>query len=188
MRLLLLALATLACDPVRCVIPKEPDPRPNPYVIGEEDLLQIHVREDSSLNGPLRVRPDGMITMALIGEVEAAGRSAKELAGEIAEALTTYLKAKPNVTIAVTEVASYKFTVTGQVEAPGVYSARNYVTVSQAIALAGGLNRYGSPKITILRRDKKGVRRIPIDLRGLTTGKCPAVDIFILRGDTIVVP
>jgi polysaccharide export outer membrane protein len=188
---IVLAMTLLVgCTPaVRCVDPKEKDPRDFPYELGAEDLLMVTVWDQPNLTGPLRVRPDGRITMALVGDVQAADRTAEDVAKDIATGLARYLKAQPSVTIAVTEAASYKYSVSGNVERPGVFTSRAYVTVSDAVAQAGGLNRFGKPLITILRRDKKGAtRRIKIDLRAIQSGNCPAMDIYLWRGDQLLVP
>jgi polysaccharide biosynthesis/export protein len=169
---------------------KEPDPRNLPYTIGAADRLAITVWKDTELTTEAFVRPDGTVTVPLIGDVAAAGRTPEDLRKEIAQRLDRYVK-EPIVTVAITEVNSYSFTVTGNVNAPGVFSNRTWVTVSEAIALAGGPSRYGDPNdVVIIRKQKaKGPpRRIPIDYEAILEGDAPEQDIVILPGDTIYIP
>jgi polysaccharide export outer membrane protein len=167
---------------------QEPDPRRKPYVIGVADVLNITVWKDQELSSEARVRPDGTITMPLVGELRAAGRTADDLRQEIANKLTQYVK-QAIVTVAVTEVNSYVFTVSGNVGQPGVYSAKHFVTVAEAIALAGGPNRYASSSdVEIIRQDHGKPRRIPIDYDSILHGDHPEQDIAVNSGDMIWVP
>jgi polysaccharide biosynthesis/export protein len=168
---------------------REPDPRTRPYVIGVADKLRITVWKDTDLSTEASVRPDGTITMPLVGDLKAAGRTANELKQEISGRLGRYLK-EAIVTVAVTEVNSYHFTVEGNVTHPGVFTSAYYVTVSQALALAGGPDRFADPSdVVIVRPDGAGkARRIPIDYSAILSGSRPEQDIAVLAGDTIVVP
>jgi polysaccharide export outer membrane protein len=169
---------------------KERDPRSQPYVIGVGDRLEINVWKDEELSTEAYVRPDGTVTIPLIGDVVATGRSPTDLKKEIKQRLDRYVK-DAIVTVAVTEVNSYSFTVTGNVAHPGVFSNRNWVTISEAIALAGGPSRYGdADAVVVIRRDqpKARPRRIPIDYDAILEGDAPEQDIVILNGDTIYVP
>lgn len=169
---------------------RERDPRTQPYVIGVGDRLRVSVWRDEELSTDAFVRPDGTVTVPLIGDVKAAGRTPDDLRGEIKQRLDKYVK-DPIVTVAVSEVNSYSFTVTGNVAHPGVFSNRSWVTVSEAIALAGGPSRYGdASEVVIIRRDnpKAEPRRIPIDYEAILDGDAPKQDIVILPGDTIYVP
>ena len=160
------------------------DPRTHPYVIGASDIVRVTVWKDPNLSTEARVRPDGTITLPLVGEVVAAGRTALELQAQVAERLTAFAK-DAVVTVAVVEVNSYRFTVAGNVEHPGVYTSKYYVTVSEAIALAGGPNRYAATGDLVIVR---GTLRIPIDYDAIATGKSPEQDIAVLAGDSIRVP
>jgi polysaccharide biosynthesis/export protein len=168
---------------------KEPDPRNQPYTIGAGDRLAITVWKDDELSTVAFVRPDGTVTVPLVGDIAAAGRTPDDLRKEIKQRLDRYVK-EPIVTVAVTEVNSYSFTVTGNVSAPGVFTNRNWVTVSEAIALAGGPSRYGDARdVVIIRKQKaKPPRRIPIDYEAILEGDAPQQDIVILPGDTIYIP
>ncbi len=167
---------------------KEYDPRGQPFVVGVADTLAVSVWRDQELSTEATVRPDGTITLPLIGEVRAVGKTPDQLTKEIRERVGRFVK-DAIVTVAVTEVNSYRFTVTGNVGHPGVFTSRYYVTVSQALALAGGPNRYADDQIVIVRRDPGGkLRRIPIDYEDILEGDAPQQDIVILAGDNIYVP
>jgi polysaccharide biosynthesis/export protein len=160
------------------------DPRSRPYVIGVSDLVRVTVWKDPNLSADAVVRPDGTITLPLIGEVTAAGRTAAVLQQKVAERLLAYTK-DAVVTVGVVEVNSYRFTVAGNVEHPGMFTSRYYITVSEAVALAGGPNRYASTSDMVIVRNRG---RIPIDYDAILSGKSPAQDIVILAGDAVRVP
>jgi polysaccharide biosynthesis/export protein len=160
------------------------DPRTHPYVIGASDLLRVTVWKDASLSADVVVLPDGTITLPLVGEIPAAGSTSGALQQKIGERLAAYSK-DPVVTVAVVEVNSYRFTVAGNVEHGGMFTSRYFLTVTQAIALAGGPNRYAATHdIAIVR----GGRRIPIDYDAILSGKHLEEDIVVLAGDSIRVP
>jgi polysaccharide biosynthesis/export protein len=167
----------------------EVDPRNQPYVIGPADVLRITVWKDPNLSTQAAVEPGGTITLPLIGELHAAGRSPAALQEEVAKRLAAYLT-DAVVTVAVVEVNSYRFTVAGSVEHRGMFNPRYYVTVSEAIALAGGPTRYASTSdVVVIRGANAGrARRIPIDYDKILSGKRPGQDIVILAGDTVLVP
>lgn len=160
------------------------DPRTRPYVIGASDLVRVTVWKDPNLSADAVVRPDGTITLPLIGEIVATGRTGVELQGLIAARLTNFAK-DAVVTVAVVEVNSYRFTVAGNVEHPGMFTPKYYVTVSEAIALAGGPNRYASTRDVVVVR---GTLRIPIDYDAILWGKSPEQDVVVLAGDAVRVP
>ncbi len=168
---------------------QEYDPRNHEYVIGISDMLAINVWKDEELSTETRVRPDGTITMPLVGDLQAAGRTPKQLQKEITDNVSKFVK-NAIVTVAVTEVNSYRFMVTGEVEHPGVFTSRYYVTVSEAITRAGGPNRYAvEDEVVLIRRDPDGtVRRIPIDYESILKGTAPEQNLVVLAGDTIFVP
>ena len=138
-----------------------------------------------------RVRPDGAITVPLVGDVRAAGRTASQIRDEIQSKLTAFMKSETaKVTVIVAEVSSYYFTVSGNVERPGIYRPTSYVTMIEALAIAGEPNRYAdTDSLKILRRDPRGgLKRIPINYDLLRKGERMEQNIVILPGDNIVVP
>lgn len=164
------------------------DPRGRPYVIGPADVVRVTVWKDPNLSTDAVVRPDGTITLPLVGDVVASRRTAAALQKEIAERLSTFVK-DAVVTVAVEEVNSYRFTVAGNVEHPGLFTSRYYVTVSEALALAGGPNRYASTSHMVIVRNADGrTLRIPIDYDAILSGESPEQDIVILPGDALRVP
>jgi polysaccharide export outer membrane protein len=160
------------------------DPRVKPFVIGPSDVVRVTVWKEPNLSADAAVRPDGTITLPLVGEVVAGGRTAAALQTTIAEKLTAYAK-DVVVTVAVIDVNSYRFTVAGNVEHPGMFSPKYFVTVTEAIALAAGPNRYASTGDVVIVR---GAQRIPIDYDAILSGKHPEEDIVVLAGDAIRVP
>lgn len=170
---------------------KEFDPRKNEYVIGVSDELRINVWRNGDLSGNVVVRPDGTITMPLIGDISVAGRTPTQVREDVASRLKTYIKDESAVvTVAVVDVNSYRFTVAGNVARPGSFDAPYYVTVAEAIAMAGGPTRFADTRaITLVRTGKDGrVRRIPINYDVIRAGEHPEADLALLAGDTIFVP
>jgi polysaccharide export outer membrane protein len=168
---------------------KEPDPRKHEYVIGIADALKIGVWKNAELSTTVSVRPDGTITMPLVGDIQAAGRTPGQLNEEISRRLKTYLKDEAAlVTIAVAEVNSYRFTVSGNVEKGGVFSPKFYVTISEAVALAGGLNKFASKQLYIIRQQAGGTRKVPINFDRISSGEHPEENLALIAGDTLVVP
>lgn len=172
---------------------KEPDPRKGGqgFKLGPGDQLAVTVWRNSDLTTNATVRPDGIITMPLIGDIRASGRTPGELRTEISKRLSSFIKDQtPTVTVAVTNVISYRFTVSGNVARPGLFTSRRYVTVQEAVAMAGGPTRFAEPiKSVIVRQGKKGeTRRIPINYPAVVSGKSPHMNLVLLRGDVVHVP
>jgi polysaccharide export outer membrane protein len=168
---------------------QEPDPRRGEYVLGVTDGLSVRVWRNPDLNADATVMPDGTITMALIGPVRVVDKTPSEVQKDIAQALKAYVK-DAVVTVALTRVSSYRVTVSGQVNKPGVIDSTRYLTVSEAIMLAGGPTRFSSPNDTLLVRfgpDGK-VRRIPIQFEEIQAGRKAEQDLVLFRGDRIYVP
>lgn len=192
--LLVIALCAVGCGTESFYdYSKEPDPRKHEFVIGPSDGLRITVWKNPELSTEAKVRPDGTITMPLIGDVKAAGRTPGELKAEISHKLSAYVKDENStVTIAVTEVNSYRFTVSGNVEHGGIFTSRYFVTVAEALAMAGGLNKFASPHKLVLVRpaEERGakVRRIPLDFDRISSGEHPDENLALMSGDTLFVP
>jgi polysaccharide biosynthesis/export protein len=191
--LALLLLMATACAAQKASVSyaeyAQTDPRNRPYSIGVSDVVRVTVWKDASLSTETAVRPDGKITVPLVGEIQAAGRTPRDVEVQLARRLTAYVK-DAIVTVAVVEVNSYRFTVAGNVEKPGMFTPRYYVTVSEAVALAGGPNRYASPaELVVIRpRPHQEPTRIAIDYEKILSGQRPDADIVVLAGDTVLVP
>ena len=170
----------------------EPDPRKAEFVLGPSDVLHVNVWKNPDLSGETVVRPDGTITLPLVGDIRASGRTSSEVRQEVTERLKAFIKDDSAVvTVAVTAINSYRFTIAGNIDRPGTYTSSHYVTVSEALALAGGPNRYADPEDTVVIRtdgQKGSTRRIPIDYPAMQSGKRPEQNIALLSGDVIYVP
>jgi polysaccharide export outer membrane protein len=187
------AAGLAACSPRAPSYPynEEPNPRKSEFVIGISDELMITVWKNQQLTTAATVRPDGTITMPLVGDIVAAGKTASQLKEEIQARLTEYLKLEGSeISVAITGVNSYRFTVSGEVGQPGIYTSKVYVTIAEAIALAGGFTRFADrDDILLMRRDPKGnVRKIPIAYSLISTGETPEMNLVVLAGDSIFVP
>lgn len=127
--------------------------------------------------------------MPLVGELDAGERTAADVQAQLERRLSAYIK-DAIVTVAVVEVNSYRFTVAGNVERPGMFTPRYYVTVSEAVALAGGPNRFGNTaRAVVIRPRKVGAPvRIPIDYDKILSGERPDADIVVRAGDTVLIP
>lgn len=173
---------------------KEPDPRTKELVLGVGDVVGINVWENREFNTEATIRPDGTITMPLIGDVRAAGETPTSLKNQIKAMLVDYVKSAPGtelVTVAVRAWRSYRFTIQGEVSRQGVYSSEGFVTIADAIAMAGGPTRFAKLReIKIFRFDPatKKARQIPIDYGQITSGKRLDMNVWILAGDVISIP
>jgi polysaccharide export outer membrane protein len=169
----------------------EPDPRKQEFTLGPSDVLRVNVWRNPELSGDVTIRPDGNVSLPLVGDVHAAGRSSGDVRAEIAKRLQAYLKDEANnVTVSIVTISSYRFVVNGNVERMGVFTSNRYVTVSEAIALAGGPNRFASPdEAVIIREDPgKGKKRIPINYPAILKGTHPEHDLPLLAGDIVYIP
>lgn len=165
---------------------KEPDPRKSEYEIGALDQLKVTVWKNAELSAEVGVRPDGIVTLPLIGDVKASGRTPTSLQKEIQKRYGEFVRLDgATVSVGVTQVNSYSFSVSGNVEKPGIFKERNYVTVLEAIALAGGANKYAGNLAYISRQHPQ--RKVPIDLKRAALGEIPEENVVVLRGDLIVV-
>jgi polysaccharide export outer membrane protein len=170
---------------------KEYDPRKHEYVIGVADELRVSVWKMPDLTDDVAVRPDGTITLPLVGELKASNRTPTQLVQEVRAKLLAYVKEdQAIVTVEVKQINSYRFVVSGNVTRPGPLTSRYFVTVSEALIMAGGPTRFGAPERTlVLRADGSGkIRRIPVDAKSLAEGKKLEQDLAVVAGDTIVVP
>jgi polysaccharide export outer membrane protein len=169
----------------------EPDPRKTEYVIGVSDRLAIRVWKNPDLSGDVVVRPDGTITLPLLGDMNALALTPTQLKENIQKNLMNYIRDENAVvTVAVTGINSYSVTVSGNVEHPGVFKSEKYLTVTDAVQLAGGLNRYASgDQAKIFRTAKDGkIRTIPVNVEAVQAGKQPEANLALVTGDQLYVP
>lgn len=184
---------TQAGAPVRSATPVTPPrssgvPLPEAYVIGPEDVLGILFWRDTEMTGDVTVRPDGMVTLPLLGDIQAAGLSPDALTKVIEEAASKFQQ-DPSVTIVVRQINSRKVFITGQVTNPGAFPLTGPRTVMQLIALAGGLTEYADKKnITIMRLEKGRQVVFKFNYNDVARGKALTQNIVLQPGDTVIVP
>jgi len=155
------------------------------YRIGAGDTLDILVWKEPEISGSARVRPDGKITVPLIGDVTALDAAPDDLAATLRERLTRFID-QPNVVVRVAEMGSRRFFVVGNVQSPGMYDLRPGQTLLQALAVAGGFTDFAERGgLRILRR--RGEQRLlKCDYGAIVRGDVR--DVPIEPDDTIVVP
>ena len=157
------------------------------YVIGADDNLQVTVWREPTLSGVLPVRPDGMISLVLIGDIKAAGRTPMQLGDDITQRLKKYLQ-DPSVTVAVTAVNSQKIFMVGEIGHVGPLILSPGMTPLQAISAAGGPSPYANVKrIYILRGTGAKQQKIPFNYKQALKGD-NRPGITLEPGDTIIVP
>jgi len=184
----------VACNPF--------DPKPEPsaianatYSVGDykicpEDVLEVIVWRNQDLSKVVTVRPDGKVSLPLIGDVVAVGLTPDQLTKEVITRLKDY-KENPNVSVVVQQVNSYGIYVLGEVAHPGKYQLKSYTTVLQAVSMAGGFTPYAAKnKMFMLRKipDKDTEVRIPIDYDEIVSGEDSTHNAIMIPGDTLVVP
>jgi len=159
------------------------------YVIGPEDMLMINVWKNDALSRTLPVRPDGKISLPLLHDVQAAGLTAMQLRDKLASAFGEFMP-NPEVSVTVMEVKSYRVSVLGEVQKPGVLQLKADTTVLEAIALAGGFRDFASPgKITILRKDSNGAtQKIRFNYNRVVKDNRSEDNVTLKSGDVVLVP
>jgi polysaccharide biosynthesis/export protein len=164
-------------------------PHDTSFIIGNDDLLAINVWKEPDISRSIPVRSDGRISLPLVGELQAAGRTPLQLEEDITGKLRSYL-ATPEVTVMVQEIRSQKFNILGQVSKPGSYPLELATTVMDAIATAGGFRDFAKQKgIYVLRKNASGGEsRMAFNYKDAIKGKNPQQNIRLEPGDTVVVP
>jgi polysaccharide biosynthesis/export protein len=157
---------------------------PGKYQIGPEDLLFIRVWREPDFTLPVAVRPDGKITMPLIGELRAAGQSPLQLTATLKQLLTQYLN-NPDVNVFVTEVRSRKFYIDGEMNRPGSFALVTPTSVLEALSRGGGFREFANTrKIRVLRGDEV----LHFNYKDVTKGRHLEQNIAVENGDHIIVP
>jgi polysaccharide biosynthesis/export protein len=169
--------------------PRVSDVTPSGFVIGVEDVLNINVWKEPEMSRVVPVRPDGMITLPLIGEIKAVGLTPLQLQDQISGSLKKFMS-DPQVTVIVAEVRSLTFNVVGQVLKPGYYPLTRRMTVLDAIALSGGFQPFAKEKkVYVLRTSANGKQvRLPFNYKDVIKGKRADENIELQPRDTVVVP
>ena len=159
------------------------------YKIGVDDVLTVNVWHEPELSRNITVRPDGKISLPLVGEIRASGKTPPELQAELRSDLAQFVK-DPELTVIVAEIRSRRVNIIGQVFHPGAFPLTQQMGVLDAIAEAGGLKEFAKQKqIYVLRETTAGKRiRLDYNYRDVLKGKNDAQDILLLANDTVVVP
>jgi len=157
------------------------------FKLGPDDVIEVFVYKEPELSPTVVVRPDGKISLPLIGELTVIGKTAVELQKEISVKLAQYIS-QPAVNVIVKEVNSAKVSVLGEVKTPGMYKIKDRATVLDAVALAGGFTEYAKrDKVMLIRIESNGQQhRIPLNVDDQIKGR--KGDLFyILPYDKIYV-
>jgi len=184
------ALLALLCGPAGAqVVTRTDQDAPNAYAIGIGDVLEISVWKNPDLTTTVPVRPDGRISVPLLGDVQAAGMTPLALKQALTDGYKEYVTA-PGVSVVVKEIHSRKIFVTGEVAHPGTFDLEQRMKLMQALALAGGLTPYAKGRVVVLRdgRDGRQEKRYQVDINAIVKGKRPQDNMILLPGDTLFVP
>jgi polysaccharide export outer membrane protein len=180
-------LLAIALAPFAPASAQNAPPSTEDYVLGVEDKLSIAVWKEPDLLRLLSIRPDGKITFPLVGDIQAAGRTPKQLTDDLAKSLERYIK-EPVVTVSVEEINNFKVFVIGEVTLQGVLTLRRRTRLLEAIALSGGLTQFADKSSVILVRTENGKEnRTRIDYRKVMSGEHPELNVYLKPGDTILV-
>jgi polysaccharide export outer membrane protein len=157
------------------------------YVIGADDTVRITVWKEADLTETVPVRPDGKISMPLLGDVPAAGMTPTQLGDSIHDKLKKYI-ADPRVTVVVTAMNSQRIFVTGEVTHSGAMPLLPHMTMLQALSSAGFTQFANLKAIYLLRSEGSRQVRIPFNYKDVVKGLHPEENILLKPGDTVVVP
>jgi polysaccharide biosynthesis/export protein len=160
---------------------------PNTYVIGAEDALHVAVWKEAELTATVPVRPDGMISLPLLNDVQAAGLTPMQLAASITEKLKKYV-ADPRVTVVVTAMNSRRVYILGEVLHTGPMALTPNMTILQALAQAGFSQFANTKGIYVLRVENGKQQKLPFNYKQVIKGESMDQNIVLKPGDTIVVP
>ena len=159
------------------------------YVIGPDDVLAVNVWKENEISQEVPVRPDGKVSLPLIGDVQASGLTPQALQQSIRAKLASYL-VNPTVTVMVREARSHRFNVVGEVQHPGSYVLGQPLTVLDALATAGGFRDFAKTgSIYVLRLHGDGTHeRLAFNYKQVILGRNLGQNIPLRPGDTVVVP
>ena len=157
------------------------------YIVGAEDVIRILVWGQAGLSGEFVVRPDGKISMPLIGDVSASDRSPEDLGKEIEEKLKDgKILNDPNVTVSVAAVHSKKYYIEGEINRPGSFDLAVPTTVMQGLVQAGGFRDFANKKNIIILRDG-GKSVLHFNYNDVSKGKHLEQNILLQPNDHIII-
>ncbi len=188
----LLMVFSSACSTPSVTPPPQSDALLTEYQIGVGDSLRINVWRNAELSSDVPVRPDGMISLPLVGDIQAAGRTTEELSEDLTVSLTDYVR-NPQVTVIVTNPASADFQlrvrITGAVTNPQSLAYREGMTVLDLVLMAGGPNEFASPNKAKLYRRVDGTLKVyPIYLSDLIEKGKVETNYALQPSDIVTVP
>jgi polysaccharide export outer membrane protein len=158
------------------------------YIIGPMDVLEVQVWKEPDFSRQVLVRPDGKITLPLVGDIPASGMNTMGLKALLSEKLEDFVS-NPEVTVIVLESHSKNFYIIGKINQPGTYPMNPDMTVLQAISIAGGLAEWADKdSIRIIRRSGGKEEILPFDYDKVISGKKLEQNILLKPNDTIIVP
>jgi polysaccharide export outer membrane protein len=158
------------------------------YVIGLGDLLQVMVWKEAELSQEMAVRIDGRISLPLVGDVAAAGKTVTALATELEKRFSEVVS-EPSVTVMLRESRSWRYYIIGQVGKPGEFPIEYPITILQAIARSGGFLEWAKKEdISVFRQEDGKDTIIKFNYESLVKGKDLAQNIMMRPGDTIIIP
>lgn len=158
------------------------------YPIQPGDQLAVSVWKEDEMSQQVTVRPDGFITIPLVGEIRAAGDTIETLRQQITERLNKFIP-DPVVTVSVLNLSGNTVYVLGHVNRPGVFPMVRNIDVMQALSMAGGTSTYAAlNKIKVLRRENGKLTAIPFEYGDVEKGKHLEQNILLKAGDVVVVP
>jgi polysaccharide biosynthesis/export protein len=159
------------------------------YRIGPEDALQIFVWKNETLSRVVSVRPDGKISLPLLGDVQASGQTARELRDTLVKRYVEFI-ASPEISVIVNEVKSIKVSVIGEVPKAGRYELKSRTTVLDILATAGGFGQFASRSRIFILRPEAGnkMKRIPFNFNKAVSEGGEQENFYLQPGDIVVVP
>jgi polysaccharide export outer membrane protein len=180
-------LATIFFLPIPGHCQSEAPPAAEEFILGIEDKLSISVWKEPDLIKSVSIRPDGKITFPLVGDVQAAGRTPRQLTQDLTKLIGRFIK-EPVVTVAVEEINNFKVFVLGEVSLQGALNLRRRTRLLEAIALSGGMSKFADKSNVLLLRFEDGKEtRTRIDYRKVVSGEKPELNVYLKPGDTIIV-
>ena len=190
--LLLMCWVVAGAHALAAALPSGSEPLPvvveGSYLLGPEDIVKISVWKDEHLTQEVVVRPDGMISFPLVGDVLAAGRTIEDVRLELVKRLNKFVP-NPHVSVLATKILSYKISVIGRVNKPGEFLVGHYTDVLQALSLAGGLTPFAAENdIRVIRRARGEQQVFQFRYGDIRKGKELSQNIILERGDVVVVP
>lgn len=164
-------------------------PHDDRFVIGNDDVLAISVWNEPNLTKSIPVRSDGKISLPLVGEMQASGKTPLQLERDVTEKLKGFITA-PEVNVIVEKVNSRKFNILGEVLKPGSYALTASTTIMDGIAIAGGFRDFAKKTgVYILRKTADGKEsRLKFNYKDFIKGKDVAQNIRLEPDDTVIVP